>query len=103
MKSMKPVWRMTGTNPDKAYNDRIVYLPDIQPNAVFLSSGMDIYAYQTPHTREAKTFKVICAYCMGSGNEIDWSDEDCLPIDGTTCQSCEGNGHYFEIMDGVKR
>lgn len=52
---------------------------------------------------ESKVFKVDCEDCMGSGNEIDWSDENCLPIEGTDCQSCEGKGYYFEFMDGIKR
>lgn len=112
---MKPVWRKNTGNGVPSDFGGITYIPDscisidgthsnyLKSEHWIFKGYLDIYAYQTTRTREAKTFKVDCEDCMGSGKEIDWADENCLPIEDTFCQTCEGKGHYMELIDGVKR
>ena len=59
----------------------------------------DIHAYQTNRTKPAKYFSSVCEECMGYGCEIDWYNESCPPIDGTTCYSCEGRKRHLSKIE----
>lgn len=109
----KPVWRVNTGNgvPSDFDGGSIVYMDgclitsfgNSKDPEYFVLTGNDcnIAAYQTNRTKEAKYEKDACDECLGSGNEINWDDENCLPIDETTCQSCEGRATcYFNIERG---
>lgn len=110
---MKPVWRenILGVIPSEV-GGGVLYRDGFFVESFSFGRDKDLWAitggnsnivaYQTTRTREAKVLKVICEDCMGSGNEINWNDESCLPIGGTECQSCDGKGRCVELISEAK-
>jgi hypothetical protein len=107
----KPVWRMnTGNGVPSDLGDYFIFksgdIREINKNnrarlsslSMFVNAGcaLDIVAYQTTRTREAKYERVRCKCCGGIGvlpEPIKTGD-----FTSIFCYTCNGKGHTLEAM-----